>query len=153
MSTDAAHRWLRLEIQPVIQRSEELAERVQRELPNHAGLIRAAAGVAGSAREAKRAARTLQRPWGLHRLPALFLAVALLIFVAWIYGQFVHVSTLRIAVPEEDAVELQQQLSRSSRVKFQKVVTKGSRESAELLSESKVDLAFVQDRIVVVSTN
>ncbi|MHB8969631.1 MAG: hypothetical protein ACYC3X_05555 [Pirellulaceae bacterium] len=149
MSTDAAHRWLRLEIQPVIQRSEELAERVQRELPKHAGLIRAAAGVAGSAREAKRAARTLRRPWGLHRLPALFLAVALLIFIAWIYWQFIHVSSLQIAVPEEDAVELQQQLARSSRVKFQKVVTKGSRESAELVAEGKVDLAFVQGGIAL----
>ncbi|MHB0958229.1 MAG: hypothetical protein ACYC0X_12180 [Pirellulaceae bacterium] len=147
MASDTVHRWLRLEIQPVIERAEELAQRVERELPNHAGLIRAAGGVADSAREAKRVARTLHRPWGLHRLPALFLAVALLLFMAWIYWHFIHVSTLRIAVPEEDAVELHQQLSRSRRVKLQQVVTRGSQASAELLAEKKVDLAFVQGGI------
>ena len=92
-------------------------------------------------------ARALHRPWGLHRLPAFFLAVALLGFAVWIYWQFFHVATLRIAVPEEDAVQLQQQLTHSSRVRFQQVATKGSRESAQLLTEAGVDLAFVQGGI------
>ena len=77
----------------------------------------------------------------------MFLAGALLLFIAWIYWQFIYVSTLRIAVPAEDAVELQQQLSRSSRVKFRQVVTQGSREGAALLSAGQVDLAFVQGGI------
>ncbi len=137
-------RWLRLEIDPVIRRSEELAERVQRELPGHAGLIRASAGVAGSAREAKRVSDTLRRTWGLHRLPALFLAITLLVFAIWIYWRFFHVSTLRIAVPEDDAVQLQQQLSEAGRVKFRPVETRGSRQSVQLLADGEVDLAFVQ---------
>ena len=147
MMADTHRCWLRLEIDPVIERAEQLAAQVQRELPDHAGLIRAAAGVTRSAQEAKRVARALHRPWGLHRLPAFFLAVALLGFAAWIYWQFFHVATLRIAVPEEDAVQLQQQLSHSSRVRFQQVVTKGSRESVQLLTEGQVDLAFVQGGI------
>ncbi len=147
MMADTHRCWLRLEIDPVIERAEELATYVQRELPDHAGLIRAAAGVTRSAQEAKRVARVLHRPWGFHRLPAFFLAVALLGFAAWIYWQFFHVATLRIAVPEEDAVQLQQQLSHSSRVRFQQVSTKGSRESVQLLSEGQVDLAFVQGGI------
>jgi hypothetical protein len=144
---DASDRWLRLEIDPVIRRAEHISAHVQRELPNHAGLIRAAAGVAHSAQEAKRVARALRRPWGLHRLPVLFLAVALLGFAAWIYWQFFHVATLRIAIPEDDAVQLQQQLAHSTRVRFQQVDTKGSRENVQLLTEQSVDLAFVQGGI------
>ncbi len=149
MTKRSVQRWLRLEIDPVIRRAEEIALRVQRELPQHAGIIRAAAGVAGSAHEAKRVARALHRPWGLHRLPALFLALALLVFAVWIYWQFLHVATLRIAVPEEDAVALQQRVSRSSRVKYEQVVTRGSRASVDMLMKGNVDVAFVQGGIPI----
>ena len=144
MTQDRVHRWLRLEIDPVIRRAEELAGRVQRELPEHAGIIRATAGVASSAQEAKRVANALRRTWGWHRLPAYFLAAALLLFGVWIYWRFFHVSILRVAVPTEDAVELQEKMSQAGRVKFLPVVTQGSRESVQLLSEGEVDIAFVQ---------
>ena len=147
MADDAVHRWLRLEIQPVIERAEELAAQVKTELPDHAGLIRAAAGVAGSAREAKRTARSMRRLWGLHRLPAYFLAITLVAFSLWVYWQFIHVSTLRVAVPSEDAVEFQEHLSQSGRVKFQPIVTQGSRDSVQRLAEKQADLAFVQGGI------
>lgn len=147
MADDAVHRWLRLEIQPVIERAEELAAQARKELPGHAGLIRAAAGVAGSAREAKRAARSLRRLWGLHRLPAYFLAITLVAFGLWVYWQFFHVSTLRVAVPSEDAVAFQDHLSHSGRVQFEPVVTEGSRESVQRLTDKQVDLAFVQGGI------
>jgi hypothetical protein len=149
MNRHPAHRWLRLEIDPVVRRATEISERVQRELPTHAGIIRAAAGVAGAAEEAERVARKLSRPWGLHRVPVLFLAMALFGFSLWIYWQFVHVSTLRIAVPEEDAVELQRRVSRSSRINYERVVTQGSRESVEILLNGEVDVAFVQGGIPV----
>jgi hypothetical protein len=136
--------WLQLEIDPVINSAEEISQRVGTELATHAGLIRAAAGVVSAAMEAKRVARRLSRPWGVHRLPVAFLALALLIFSVWIYWQFLHVSTLRIAVPAEDAVELQQRVSTSSRVKYEQVVTQGSRDSVAMLTESEVDVAFVQ---------
>lgn len=149
MTTQAPHRLLRLEIDPVIQRAEHLAEHVQRELPTHSGIIRAAQGVAGAAHEAKRVARALRRPWGIHRLPALFLAVALVLFGGWVYWNFLHVATLTLALPEEDARQLHERLARSGRVRFQKVVTEGSRESVQRLAAGTVDLAFVQGGIPI----
>ena len=149
MTSQGAHRLLRLEIDPVIQRAEHLAEHVERELPAHSGIIRAAQGVAQAAHEAKRVARALRRPWGLHRLPALFLAVALLLFGGWVYWNFLHVATLTIALPEEDAIQLRERTARSGRVRFQKRTTEGSREGAQLLLEGKVDLAFVQGGIPI----
>jgi hypothetical protein len=147
MPSSSRQRWLRLEIDPVIERAEQLSRLVARELPEHSGLIRAAAGVAGSAREARRVTRALRRWCGLHRLPAFFLVVALLLFAAWIYWRFLHVSTLRIAVPEEDAVELQQRLSHVGGVEFRLVRTDGSRENLQLLDSRAVDVAFVQGGI------
>ncbi len=147
MSSSKTHRLLRLEIDPVIQRAEHLAEHVQRELPAHAGIIRAARGVAEAAHEAKRVARVLRRPLGLHRLPAMFLAVALLLFGGWAYWNFFHVATLTVALPEEDASQLRERLTRSGRVRFWPRITEGSRESVQLLAGGKVDLAFVQGGI------
>lgn len=147
MKRQPVQRWLRLEIEPVIDRADEIAQQVRQELPSHAGIIRAASGVLGAAEEAKRVARALSRTWGLHRLPVIFLALALLLFFLWVYWQFVHVSTLRIAVPEEDAVDLQQQVSTSSRVKYKPVVTTGSRESVDMLRRGEVDVVFVQGGI------
>ena len=114
---------------------EQLAEQVQRELPSHGGIIRAAQGIAEAAHEAKRVARALRRPWGLHRLPAAFAAVALLLFAAWIYWNFFYVATLSIALPKEDASQLYERLSHGGRVRFAKTITEGSRESLQLLLE------------------
>ncbi len=80
-------------------------------------------------------------------MPAAFLSVALLVFGAWLYWNFFHIATLTIALPDEDAVQLHERLSRSGRVRLQMVVTEGSRESSQRLSQAKVDLAFVQGGI------
>ena len=45
------HEPLRLRIDPVARRAEEIAEAVARELPTHGGLQRAARGVANAARD------------------------------------------------------------------------------------------------------
>ena len=74
----------RLEITPAIRRAEEIAATVNRDLPGHKGLSRAATGVASAGRTAERVARELQRPFGLHRPPAAFLALALVGFVFWV---------------------------------------------------------------------
>ena len=147
MDAQTPHRELRLEIDPVIQRAEHLAEQVQRDLPSHSGIIRAARGIADAAHEAKRIARALRRPWGLHRLPAAFAAVALLLFGGWIYWNFFHVATLRIALPKEDAIQLRERLAHEGRVRLETITTEGSRENVQLLSENKIDLAFVQGGI------
>ncbi len=46
MNAKTPHRLLRLDIDPVIQRAEHLAEQVRRDLPSHGGIIRAAQGIA-----------------------------------------------------------------------------------------------------------
>lgn len=135
---------LRLRIEPVVARAEEHAAAVQRDLPGHEGILAAARGVAAAAHEAERVSRRLRRPFGLHRLPAFFLIVAVLLFVGWCYWYFVHVTRLSIAVPERDAVELRDRLARGRRVLFQEKYVLGSREAAELVATNQVDLAFVQ---------
>ena len=137
-------RSLRLEIDPVVGNAESIVDRIRHELPDHPGLMRAAEGVAEAAREAKHVARVLRRPWGLHRLPAFFLAAALLLLVSWTYWQFFHVSTLTIAVPDRDAVELRRRLAAGDRVRFRALSTNGSRENVDMLEEGAADLAFVQ---------
>lgn len=149
MNAKTPHRLLRLDIDPVIQRAEQLAEQVRRELPSHGGIIRAAQGIAEAAHEAKRVARALRRPWGLHRLPAAFAAVALLLFAVWIYWNFFYVATLRIALPREDSLQLYERLTHGGRVRFEKTLTEGSRESLQLLLSNQVDLAFIQGGIPV----
>jgi len=140
---------LRLEIDPVISNAEQIARRVRTELPGHAGIARASSGVAAAAHEAKRVAAKLRRPLGYHRLPAMFLALALLVLGIWIYWDFFHVATLTIALPERDAVALHRRLSGSRRVRFEMRLTEGSRENAALLEAGKVDLGFVQGGIPI----
>lgn len=138
---------LRLEIDPVIENAEQIARRVRQELPGHAGIARAASGVATAAHEAKRVAAVLRRPWGLHWLPALFLAIALFVVGLWVYWNFFHVATLTIALPERDAVGLRRKLAGGQRVRFDMRLTAGSRENAALLDAGEVDLGFVQGGI------
>jgi hypothetical protein len=149
MKTRSRRTLLRLEIDPVIAQAERIAQRVRSELPGHEGIARASQGVADAAHEAKHVASRLKRPWGLHRLPATFLAVALLLLAAGIYWHFFHISRLVIAVPERDAVRLHERLSGDPRIRFRERLTKGSRENVRLLSEGHVDLAFVQGGIPI----
>jgi len=149
MESRRSRRSLRLNIDAVIERAEELAALVARELPTHGGIIRAARGVADAAREAKRVACALRRPWSPHRIPAVFLALALAAFAVWLYWNFLYVPTLTIALPKEDAMGLRQRLSGSEPLRFAVTVTEGSRESMGLMAEGKIDLAFVQGGVPI----
>lgn len=142
---------LHLEIDSVILRAEQICDQVQSELTTHPGIIRVAAGVVGAAYEAKRVASHLRRPWGAHRIPVVFLALALAFLGGWIYWHFFHVATLTVAVPERDASELRQRLLQDVRVRFREVMTNGSRENIELLQNGAVDLAFVQGGMAIPS--
>lgn len=133
-----------LKIEPVIGRAEEVIRRAQAELPTHQGLATAAAGVSKSAHDAQAVSQRLKGWWGIHRVPALFVAVALLALVIWGYIRWFHVSTLTVALPTRDAVELHTRLEQQGRVRFRLKETIGSRESIRLLEAGKVDLAFVQ---------
>jgi hypothetical protein len=135
---------LRLEIGPVIRIAEDLHARVERDLPQHTGLAGLAAGVATAAREAERVSRQLKRPFGLHRLPATFLLLALVALIGWIYVTFFRTSTLTIALPDRDAQELRTHVLRSSRVQFRPVLVPGSREASAEIAAGRVDLAFIQ---------
>lgn len=135
---------LRLEIAPVIRNAESLHQQIRTTLPTHPGLANLALGVAEAARTAENVSRNLQRPFGLHRLPALFLAAALVVFLGWIYVHFLSVTRLTIALPDRDADELRSRVSSNQRVHFEPVVVRGSREAVELVSRRAVDLAFVQ---------
>lgn len=135
---------MQLMIDPVVTSAEEIVRRVREELSEHKGLDSAAHGVARAAREAQQVSRQLRKPFGLHRLPAVFLGVALLAFGIWIYLRFLHVKTLVIALPETDAVELHERVNEGGRIRIREQTTEGSRESLKLLTEEKVDLAFVQ---------
>ena len=90
---------LRLRIEPVVGVAEALAKRIRAELPTHDGLATAAGGVAAAARQAERVARSMKSPLSLHRLPAMFLAGALICLGIWIYWRFFYVATLTIALP------------------------------------------------------
>jgi hypothetical protein len=144
---------LRLKIEPVIRNAEDVKKRVEIELPHHTGLISLAGGVAVAAREAEKAAERLRRPLGLHRLPALFLLLALLVLAFWLYAQFFWTTTLRIALPDRDAMALrtriaeEKHLKAATRLQLEPIEVKSSLDAVKMVSEGKSDLAFVQGGI------
>ena len=144
---------LRLRIGPVIQNALDVKSRVERELPGHNGLIGLAGSVATAAREAEQAAQRLRRQFGVHRLPAAFLALALLLLFIWlyfwIYFQFFRTKTLTVALPDRDAQAIRARILQDSRLKFEPIPVSGSREAIELVSRGKADLAFVQGGIEI----
>lgn len=143
------NRPLRLRIAPVIAAAEAVGLRVKTDLPTHQGLAGAAESVARAAREAERVSRDLQRPWSPHRLPAIFLGVALVLLLGWTYWRFVHTTQLSIAVPDRDFSEIQARLRGKSKVSFKYVTVPGSREGAEKVTRGEVDLALVQGGISI----
>ncbi len=135
---------LRLLIQPIVELSEGLAARVRTELPTHDGLAAASTGVADAAKQAQNVSQSMNRLISLHRLPAVFLAAALVCLGVWIYWRFFHVATLTIAVPDRDATSLREQITGRQRVHFRPVEVPGSREALGQVTRGEVDLAFVQ---------
>ena len=135
---------LRLLAGPIVETAQRLAERVAAELPTHQGLGGASRGVAAAARHAEGVSRSMNRVFSLHRLPALFLAAALLCLGVWIYWRFFHVATLSVALPDRDAASLREQIAGRQRVHFRMVEVPGSREALDAVTRGTVDLAFVQ---------
>lgn len=146
---------LRLKIDPVIRNAEDVKKRVERELPHHTGLISLAGGVATAAREAEQAAIRLKRPFGLHRLPAMFLVVALLLLVGWIYIHFFRTTTLKIGLPNRDAHELRTRieeeeiLNKGIRLQLEVTEFPGSLQITEAVKNGKSDLGFVQGGVEI----
>lgn len=136
-----------LQIGPVIEQAETIAQRVETELPTHPGLLSTARKTAKAARDAAELSERLQRPFGLHRLPAAFLMVAVTLLGIWAWWHFLHTSTVTVAISESDAVDLGQQLDR--RVQFVQDKTPGSRESLARLAAGHADMAFVQGGVPI----
>ncbi len=136
-----------LQIGPVIEQAEAIAKRVEQELPTHAGLLSTARRTAQAARQAQALHLRLNRLFGLHRLPAVFLLFAVGLIVFWAWWHFFHTSTITVAISESDAVEIGQQLDR--RIQFVHFTTPGSRESLARLQEGKADMAFVQGGVPI----
>jgi hypothetical protein len=122
---------------------------VRTDLPTHTGLATAAEGVAAAARQAERVSRAMNRPFSLHRLPALFLAAALACLLLWIYWRFFYVATLTVALPDRDASALREQIAGRQRINVQPVTVPGSREAVEQVASGQVDLAFVQGGLAI----
>jgi hypothetical protein len=139
----------RLEIGSLIETATALAGRVQVELPKHEGLRRASNSIADAARHAALVASRMKRPLSLHRLPVMFLSVALVALLGWAYVTFFRVTTLTLALPDRDAAALKDRLKADPRLSIEVVEVKGSLESARHVSTGQVDLAFVQGGITL----
>jgi hypothetical protein len=139
----------RLEIGPLIETAVRLSERVKVELPTHDGLARCSASIAQAARNAETVGQHMRRPLSLHRLPVIFLALALVALLVWTWVSFFRVSTLSLALPDRDAAELKDLLKADPRLSIDVVEVAGSREAAKLVSTGQVDLAFVQGGIPI----
>lgn len=140
---------VRVRIELVLAQAAALAATVARELPTHDGLRQAATLTEAAARKADRVTAGMKRPWSPHRLPVVFLAAALVGLFAWLYWQFLHVSSLSLALPDRDAVAIKQAVASQQRLQVQVVDVPGSREAVERVSTGQVDLAFVQGGVPI----
>jgi hypothetical protein len=138
---------VRLQIEPIIKAAHEAAARARRDLPTHKGLAHVSEGVVSAAIQAEKVARAMQRPFSPHRLPAMFLALALLTLLGWVYWRFFYVTSLTLALPDRDASALRERLRDQERVDIEPLIVPGSREAAEKVARGEVDLAFVQGGI------
>jgi hypothetical protein len=144
-----SHSHHRLEISGVIATAAQLAARVKTELPAHDGLIRCSGAIEQASRNADVVTAKMRRPLSLHRLPPVFLVLALALLVGWTYVTFFRVTALTLALPDRDAAELKDLLKADPRLSIEIVEVPGSREAAQLVAGGQVDLAFVQGGIDV----
>lgn len=134
----------KLRITPVIEQAQRLSGRVQQELPTHDGLRQLATAFVRVATEAEHVAAAMRRPFSVHRLPVIFLTLALVGFSGWVYWQFFHVSSLTLALPDRDAAAVKDRLMNGRRLSISPVEVPGSREAAQAVASGAVDLAFIQ---------
>jgi len=107
-----------LRIEGIIAGAEKVRERIHKELPTHGGLTGAVDYIVAAANSAQRVTRRMKHPLSFHRLPAIFLAVALLLLAGWVYWNFFHVSTLSIATANRDSNDLIQESAKTWRLQL-----------------------------------
>ena len=147
MSSDVTP--VRLLITPIIDQATVLSERVSKELPTHEGLQKATRMVTGAAQKAERIANEMRRPWSPHRVPVMFLVAALVGLLTFLYWQFFRVSSLSLALPDRDAMQIRENLAADTRVNVKIVDVLGSREAAALLEKGEIDLGFIQGGVPI----
>ena len=140
---------LRLEISGLLQRAEHIEQLIKTKLPTHKGLEKCAVEVTAAAKTADHVSQKMQRTFSAHHIPALFLAIALLTLAGWAYWEFVHVSTLTIALPDRDATALREKVREDARVKLSPLLVEGSQESVAAVTHEQADLAFVQGGVPI----
>lgn len=140
---------VKVRIDLVIEQAQALVEQVDTRLPAHEGLKGAARLTLAAARKAKRVTAGMKRPWSPHRGPLVFVALAFITLLGWLWWQFFHVSTLTLAVPESDAVALRDSVAQQRRLQVQQVVVPGSREASGMVARGEVDVAFVQGGVPI----
>ena len=145
MNAKTPHRLLRLDIDPVIQRRSSWRNRSGGSCPVTADIIRAAQGIAEAAHEAKRVARHAP-PVGAAPLAGRLPALALLLFAFGSIGTSSMSQRCTSPCPKKTRCNCSR-LAHGGRVRFEKTLTEGSRESLQLLLNNQVDLAFIQGGI------
>ncbi len=133
-----------LKIEGIIQAAEKIRQRISSELPQHAGLSGAVDFIVAAANSAQKVSRQVKHPFSIHRLPAVFLAIALVLLTGWLYWYFFHVSTLSIAMANRDSTEILEKSAQTWRLRLQPKFVPGSREAIEAVASGQVDLAYVQ---------
>lgn len=133
-----------LRIEGIIASAEKIRERIHKELPTHSGLTGAVDYIVAAANSAQRVTRQIKHPLSFHRLPAIFLAFALLLLAGWVYWNFFHVSTLSVATANRDSGDLFKESAETWRLRLRPTLVPGSKEAVEYVSSGKTDLAFVQ---------
>jgi hypothetical protein len=133
-----------LRIEGIIASAEKIRERIRLELPTHGGLTGAVDYIVAAANSAQRVTRQIKHPLSFHRLPAIFLAVALLLLAGWVYWNFFHVSTLSVATANRDSGDLFKKSAETWRLRLNPTLVPGSKEAVEFVTSGRTDLAFVQ---------
>jgi len=102
-----------------------------------------------AANSAQRVTRKIKHPLSFHRLPAIFLAVALLLLAGWVYWNFFHVSTLSIATASRDSSDLIKESAETWRLRLRPMIVPGSKEAVQSVASGRTDLAFVQGGVPI----
>ncbi len=135
---------IRLDPAALRRTAERQLTRIETDLPNDKGLAEVARLTLEAVDQADGLIRRLRRIVNLHHLPVAFLALAVIGVATWVWFSFFHTATLKLALPDRDAVALRAKLADNPRLRIEPVVTAGSRESLDKLIAGSVDLAFVQ---------
>jgi hypothetical protein len=138
---------LHLNIAPIIKEARAVSDRVKLELPGHDGLLGATIHVADAGVWAQKLSLQMKKPWSLHRLPVVFLSLALGLLLLWGYWHFFHISSLTLALPQTDAAQIRTAAQSSARIRFGIQEMPGSFEASQLVAKGLVDLAYVQGGI------